>query len=141
MRPLGVPLLLALVFMFACTPPVPAQVRDIEVSNQTTLAVTLVVNGSALRTFPPGAIGAIRVSDLPALPWIVEARAPSGRVLTSMAVRAGDISETSRPDGVRVLQGAAARVELSCGRLDLWSGPPMLGPMAGTTGKPGDCDP
>lgn len=109
-------------------------------SNQTALDVTLVVNGRAVRTFPPGAKGAVGVSDLPPLPWSVEARAPRGRVLTSMTVRAGDVSETTKPDGVRILQGAAVRVDLSCGRLDVWSGPPMLGPMSGP-GKPGDCEP
>ena len=133
-------LLFAFVFMIACTPPVPGQARDLEVSNQTDLDVTIVVNGSVVRTFPPGAKGAIRVSELPPLPWTVEARAPRGRVLTSLTVRAGDVSETTQPDGGRSSHGAGTRVDLSCGRLDMWSGPPLLGPAPGP-GKPGDCEP
>ncbi len=33
-----------------------------------------------------------------------------------------------------------ARVDLSCGRIDIWSGTPMMGPAPGP-GVPGDCDP
>jgi len=131
-------LLVALVLLLGCATTVPVQA--IEVSNQTALAVTLVVNGTALRTFPPGVVGTVGLSDLPPLPWSVEARSPSGRALTSMHVRPGDVRETTNPDGSRMYVGAATRVDLSCGRLDVWSGPPLAGPMPGP-GKAGDCAP
>ena len=37
-------------------------------------------------------------------------------------------------------KGSGARVDLSCGRLDVWVGPPMHGPFP-APGRPGDCDP
>jgi len=79
------------------------------------------------------------VKDLPRQPWLVEARTPTGRVLSSMTVRPGDVWETTMPDGSTQMKGDAVRVDLSCGRLDMWSGPPLLGPAPGP-GKTGDCD-
>lgn len=114
---------------------------DLGISNGTTLTVTLVVNGAVVRTVAPGGgVNAIAANDLPALPWAVEARSPSGRVLTSMTVKAGDVQRSTEPDGSTMYRGAASRVDLSCGRLDIWAGPPLLGPMPGP-GVPGDCEP
>lgn len=118
----------------------PHQTRDLSVSNQTALVVTVAVNGGVLQIVPPGQFVAIFVSGSSSEPWTVEARAPSGRVLSSMTVRPGDVSETTNPDGSRTRRGAAVRVDLSCGRLDMWSGPPLAGPMPGP-GTPGDCEP
>jgi hypothetical protein len=36
------------------------------------------------------------------------------------------------------LKGDGNRVDLSCGRIDVWAGPPLLGPAPGP-GTPGDC--
>jgi len=107
--------------------------------NQTTLTVTLVVNGAVARTVRPQTQEIVFAKDLPPLPWSVETRSPSGRVLSRMTVRAGDASETSLPGGGREVKGDAVRVDLSCGRLDVWSGPPLAGPPPGP-GTPGDCD-
>jgi hypothetical protein len=128
-------LLLALVMGCA----VPTRTLDLTVSNQTTLVVTVVVNGGVLQSVPPGEVRAILVSG-GSVPWAVEARAPSGRVLSSMTVRPGDVSQTTNPDGGRTQRGAAVRVDLSCGRLDMWSGPPLAGPVPGP-GKLGNCQP
>ena len=67
---------------------------------------------------------------LPSLPWSIETRSPSGRVLSRLTVDAGDVVYTT-PDasGHSMSKGDAVRVDLSCGRLDVWSGPPLLGPM------------
>jgi hypothetical protein len=119
---------------------VPTQTRDLSVSNQTTLVVTVVVNGAVLHTVPPGEVRTTLMRGSASGPWTVEARAPSGRVLTSMTFRPDDVSETTNPDGSRTHRGAATRVELTCGRLDIWSGPPLVGPMPGP-GKPGGCEP
>jgi hypothetical protein len=118
----------------------PPPAAGIGISNGTTLAVTLVVNGSPVGVFALGTDGAIPSSALPPLPWLVEARSPSGRVLTSMTVHSGDVWETSLPNGSHGSQGVGGRADLSCGRLDIWSGPPLLGPMPGP-GLPGDCLP
>ncbi len=119
----------------------PTPSPGLSIANGTTLTVTLVVNGTMVGTFAPGVErDPIPATDLPALPWNVEARSPSGRVLTSMTVRPGDVWQTSLPNGEGSARGDGARVDLSCGRLDIWSGPPMLGPAPGT-GSPGDCAP
>lgn len=128
---------LLLVVVLGCA--VPHRTLDLTVSNQTTLVVTVFVNGGVLVSVPPGEVGAVVVSGGSG-PWAVEARAPSGRVLSSMTVRPGDVSETTNPDGSRTRRGAAVRVDLSCGRLDMWSGPPLAGPVPGP-GMPGDCEP
>jgi hypothetical protein len=113
----------------------------LSISNGTTLTVTLLVNSTPVGTFPPGTgRDPIPASDLPALPWNVEARSPSGRLLTSMTVQPGDVWETTGPNGEGRQKGDGVRVDLSCGRLDIWSGPPMIGPAPGT-GSPGDCAP
>jgi hypothetical protein len=125
--------LLALVT--ACSPAPTDEAHDLAVSNQTALAITLAVNGVVVRTIQPHTQDPVLAGDLPPLPWLVEARTPSGRVLSSMTVRPGDVWETGSE-----MKGDAVRVDLSCGRLDIWSGPPLLGPPPGP-GKPGDCDP
>jgi len=127
--------LIALGLVFGCSSPPTADAHDLVVSNQTTLAVTIAVNGTVVRTIQPNAQETLFVKELPALPWAVEASSPSGRVLTSMTVRPGDVSVTAGQ-----MKGDAVRVDLSCGRLDIWSGPPLLGPAPGP-GTPGDCAP
>jgi hypothetical protein len=136
-------ILFALVLLLGCTPTFPTRIpatHSLEAANGTSLTVTLVVNGAALRVIPPGASAAIPVSELPLLPYVVEARSARGRVLTSMTVHADDVRETTTPNGARAYQSAGARADLSCGRLDIWSGMPMLGPLPGP-GRPGDCEP
>ena len=133
-------MMLALVLVATCSPAPTGEAHDLVVSNETTLAVTIAVNGTALRTIQPQTDETILVKDLPPLPWAVEARTSTGRALLSMSVRAGDVWETTRPDGSHERNGDANRVDLSCGRLDIWSGPPLLGPAPGP-GKPADCGP
>ena len=114
------------------------------ISNGTTLAVTLFVNGKRVAYYPPGGPPpTIDPASLPPLPWIVEARSPSGRVLTSMQVKPGEVQTTALP-GFGVEHSAPfARVDLSCGRLTIWAGDiepsgPAPEPSPGT---PGDCAP
>ena len=109
--------------------------HDVVVSNDTTITVSVAVNGTAVRIVQPRTQETLLVRDLPPQPWVVEARTTSGRVLSSMTVRPGDVQESGN-----VLKGDAVRVDLSCGRLDMWSGPPLLGPFPGP-GTPSDCNP
>ena len=128
--------LLAIVAVVAaCTPSPIGTPHDLVISNQTSIAVTVVVNGASVRTVQPRAQETIAVRDLPSQPWFVEARTSAGRVLSAMAVRPGDAWERGNE-----MKGDGVRVDLSCGRLDMWSGPPMLGPVPGP-GTPGDCNP
>jgi len=132
--------LLALTLTASCSPAPAGEAHDLVVSNQTTLIVSLVVNNAVVRTVPPHTQELVSTSDLPSLPWSVETRSASGRVLSHMTVRAGDVAETALPDGGREMKGDVVRVDLSCGRLDVWSGPPLLGPPPGP-GVPNDCEP
>ena len=128
-----------LVAVTACSPAPTGEARELVVDNQTTLAITVAVNGVVVRTIQAHKQEAVLVKDLPPQPWLVEARTPSARVLSSMTVRPGDVWQTHLPDGSTQMNGDSVRVDLSCGRLDMWSGAPLLGPPPGP-GKPGDCD-
>jgi hypothetical protein len=113
----------------------------LNVSNGTTLEVTLVVNGIEVdRLAAQDGAFDIPADALPALPWSVEVRSPSGRLLVSMGVLAGDVWTAPVANGGTEWHGAANRVDLSCGRIDIWSGPPIYGPVPGA-GAPGDCAP
>jgi hypothetical protein len=119
----------------------PTPAPGLSIANGTTLTVTLLVNGTLVGTFAPGVErDPIPAAGLPALPWQVEARSPSGRLLASVTVRPGDVWATTGPSGQGEMKGDGVRVDLSCGRLDIWSGPPLIGPAPGT-GSPGDCAP
>ena len=120
---------------------VPPASMTLSIENGTTIPVLLVVNGSTIETLQPQqAETGIPASRLPPLPWAAEVRTTSGRQLLAMTVHAGDVVQINGSDGGGSSQGDGARVDLSCGRIDLWSGPPMLGPAPGP-GTPGDCDP
>ena len=131
---------MALGLIVACSWAPTGAAHDLVVDNQTTLPVTLVVNTAVVRTVGPHTQEIVSTNDLPPLPWLVETRTPSGRALSRLTVRVGDVWETNLPGGGREMNGDAVRVDLSCGRLDMWSGPPLLGPPPGP-GTPGDCDP
>lgn len=124
---------LALLGAAGCGPP-PIAVAPLSYSNQTSIAVDLFVNGTKLTTVAPGVEGKAPVSILPPLPWAVTAQTGKGRVIASFSVKPGDVIESG--SGQR---GAGIRSDLSCGRLDIWAGPPLAGPPPGP-GTPGDCD-
>lgn len=123
----------------------PADSPNLGVSNDTTLIVTIVVNGHRVATLAPGgADPSIDAAGLPALPWTVEAQSPSGRVLTSMQVFPGQVKSTTNSDLMSSSQGTIGRVDLTCGRLTIWAGDraPSGGPRpAFSLGTAGDCVP
>lgn len=100
--------------------PTPAAAQPaISVNNGTMIPVAIAVNGTVVETVPAGAMEDPIKASLPARPWTVEARSPSGRVLATMTVSPADlISATS---------GRFARADLACGRLDIWTGAPIAG--------------
>jgi hypothetical protein len=111
----------------------------LSIANGTTIAVTLVVNGTVVETVAPGGYqDPVPPTEMPPLPWQVEARSPSGRLLSSLTVHQGDVWQQSTPSGGMLLHGDAVRADLSCGRLDIWSGPPLVGPTF-IPGPSGDC--
>jgi hypothetical protein len=120
----------------------PARPIGVEVANGTTLPITIVVNGVIVRNIGPGdgTREPMAADVLGPMPWTVEARTASGRVLATMTVHPGDVAYQDSGDGHGSARGVGARVDLTCGRLDMWAGPPILGPAPGP-GVPGDCVP
>jgi len=123
--------------LITSTSPGPGRPVGVEVSNGTTLPLTIVVNGVIVRNIGPGdgTHEPITADVLGPMPWHVEARTASGRVLVTLTVNDGDVVY-----GRDLSRGVAKRVDLSCGRLDVWAGPPLAGPAPGP-GVPGDCVP
>lgn len=119
----ALPMLLLASLLAGCAsgalPSASASSAGLSVANSTTIPVTLVVNGAVVETVAPGVREDPVQAALPSLPWSVETRSPSGRVLSTMTVKSGDSAGSF---------GDAVRADLACGRLDIWSGPPMLGP-------------
>jgi hypothetical protein len=116
------------------------------ISNGTTLDVTLVVNGQRIVDYPGGGGQASAIDDaaLPPLPWDVEVRSPSGRVLLSLHVEEGQVSSATDAGGYGTRTGRVGEVDLSCGRLMIWAGdftPTGGGPPPPSPGTPGDCAP
>jgi hypothetical protein len=114
------------------------------IANGTTLDVTVFVNGSRVADSRPGAAAPmIDTTGLPPLPWTVEARTTTGRLLTSMQVVEGQVWSTTQPDGGSASSGTFGRVDLSCGRLTIWAGDVQpSGPAPPPNpGLPGDCLP
>jgi hypothetical protein len=107
---------------------------NLAVSNGTTLTVTVLVNGQRIGDFPPDRPDPnVDVAGLPPLPWNVEVRSPSGRLIVAFPVRRG-----SEPQ----YNSAAVFVDLSCGRLWLSVGAVVPdAPVPPSPGKPGDCAP
>jgi hypothetical protein len=109
------------------------------ISNGTPLAVSLYVNGQPVGTAMPGVgLEPLDFSRLPPLPWTVEARSPSGRILTSMTVRSDSVAATN---GNVETKGVFGRIDLSCGRITIWAGyNEPSGPVPPSpAGYPGDC--
>ena len=118
------------------TEPPPASARPIGIGivNATGLRLSLVVNGTVIETLAPHAVDkAIGMNALPPLPWVVEVRMSSGRVLATMTVPL--VGDGTQPGSW------AAGADLSCGQLYLWTGAQEpIWPAPGS-GSPGDCLP
>jgi hypothetical protein len=94
----------------------------IHVSNSTTLNVTVAVNGAIVGVVAPKIDGSFPPNGLPPLPWNVEARSASGRLLVALPVAVGSVTDSSGPNGESTYTAPGARIDLSCGRLDLYVG-------------------
>jgi hypothetical protein len=111
---------------------VPDGEMQLHVNNGTPLQLVLLVNGTRY-ALPANVQTDFTASELPPLAWMAEIQTVSGRSLVRVTVRSGDVVQTGASQ-----KGDGARVDLSCGRIDIWSGPPLLGPVPGP-GVPGDC--
>ena len=112
--------------------------------NGSALSVAVSVNGTVVGTVERGGVmPPLDFANLPAFPWTVEARSPSGRVLTSMKVDAGYVTIGTDPNGNLGTSFTVGRVDLSCGQITIWAGysEPLGPPPASPAGSPGDCLP
>ena len=110
-------------------------------TNGTAVEFAVRVNGGSLSPLPAGGDLQLPVPSLPAPPWHVELLSPSHRVLLAIDVPASDVWRPMPTGEGQEVRGDAAFVYLSCGRVDLYYGPPALGPaVQSPTGSPGDCD-
>lgn len=112
---------------------------DVWVNNSTPLSLVVRVNDEQVDTVGPMVQMSISASSLPALPWTVEVDAANGRAILSFPVEADSVSAGSGLATAEVLHGAGQFVDLSCGRIDAWVGPPLLGPPPPPSVPP--CDP
>jgi hypothetical protein len=141
LRPLDLVLIVALVVGCGLQP---GERPKITVGNGTDIVVRLTVNGIPVGDFAPA--GQQPDPDetlLPPLPWDMEARTVTGRLLLTLHVDPGQLHVERQPDGAINASIAMARVDLSCGTLWLWAGEITPGGPAPNpnAGKPGDCDP
>lgn len=128
-----------MVMLTGCGPAPAASKPSLTVANGTTLTVTLVVNGVRIADYSPGAPDpSIDPAVVPALPWTVEVRSPSGRILTSMHVEIGEVTNAGN-----VHQIPTGMVDLSCGRLVVFAGDyaPSIPPPGPSPGTASDCVP
>jgi len=117
--------------------PQPAQ---IEVSNGTTLDLALFVNGTQVASIPGGGGTTVPPDRLPPMPWSVEARSSSGRVVASFGATTDELEPVVGVDSTGWTI-AGDRVDLSCGMLVMFAGTiAIVGPVPGP-GTPGDCVP
>ncbi len=130
-----------LIALAACGPGPAPTALPLEVSNGTTIGVSLWVNGRIFGTVDPGGQVAIGADALGPLPWLVDLRSGTGRILLGVEVASTAITRTTGPDGqVSLRGGAAGFLDMPCGRLAAWVGPPVLGP-APEPGFEGPCPP
>lgn len=115
--------------------PVPDADMSLTANNQSDRELELFVNGGKVANVPAQTQLTVQAKDLQPLPWAAELRLPTGRTLVSLTVRSGDV--VRRAEGS---QAVGNRVDLSCGRIELWAVIPLGGPAPGS-GKPGDCGP
>jgi hypothetical protein len=115
--------------------PVPDADMSLTANNQSDRALELYVNGGKIADVGSTTSTTFKAQDLPPLPWQAELRLTTGRTLLTLTVISGSVVRTANGS-----QGIGSRVDLSCGRIELWVIYPLLGPPPGN-GHPGDCGP
>jgi hypothetical protein len=125
-----------------------SQALTLGVANGTSLDVAVLVNGRLFATYPAGGpLPTVDQASLPALPWVVEAWSPTGRLLLSVHVNREGITPTTaigfESQVIVVHSGVIGILDLSCGRLLVWIGesPPGGPPPPASPGHSGDCQP
>ena len=115
--------------------PVPDAEMSLTANNQSDRALELFVNGGKIADVSAKSQPTFKAQDLPPLPWTAELRLPTGRTLLTLTVTSGSVVRTANGS-----QGVGTRIDLSCGRIELYAVVPLGGPAQGS-GRPGDCGP
>ena len=118
----------------------PASIPAFGATNGTRLDIGLFVNGQLVAKLSPGQSIDSSTTPMPPLPWSVEARSTTGRVLGSTSVQPGSATCIPVEGGAERCSGALILVTLVCGRFDFFAGtvPAIPAPMPGV-GEP--CEP
>jgi hypothetical protein len=123
--------------VYSPNPPVPTPTPNtatLHVSNTSTLTLNVLINDQVVASAPPQQMTDVDPSAY-AEPWHVTVTTLDGRELLTLDYRASDVSYH---DGGAT--GVGQRADLSCGRIDVYAGPPMLGPGPPSSFPPGDCE-
>lgn len=128
--------------------PLPTQHRSVigfqdplaHVANGTTLTLKLTVNGRNAGSAAAMASTVIDAREFGQAPWKIVASTSSGRELLRLEFDAHSAYYTTG-DFPHWGSGPFSRLDLSCGRLDLWVGSPGSGPMPQDSFPAHDCEP
>jgi hypothetical protein len=100
----------------------------VHVENGTSLVVFVFINDHRVAVVPPTTHGVVvDAAQVSIPPWLVETRTSGGRVLGTLTIPVTTVDY-------------GLRLDLSCGRIDVWFGAPLAGGFPGP-GTPGDCTP
>ncbi len=108
--------------------------------NTTTLTLTVAINGQLVGAAEPGQAASFDTGSYPE-PWVITLATESGRVIAGLTYRLSDIGTSFGGTNPDPGMGTGKRLDLSCGRLDVYVGGPILGGTFVPSSSPGDCDP
>ena len=140
--------LVAAVVLVASATAVPSPTASLRVrvgvSSGTTMALSVALNGQHLGDISPtDTAAAFGPASLPQLPWDIEVRSTSGKVLVSMTVQVQDVLSTALPGGGQVVTQRFERVDTTCGQLMVWTGEvePSVADLPAPRSSVGPCNP
>jgi hypothetical protein len=112
----------------------------VHVANTMTLTLSMTVNGRDAGSAAAMASTVVDAREFGQAPWTIVARTSSGRELLTLELAANSAYYTTG-DYPHSAFGPFSRLDLSCGRLDLWVGSPAAGPMPTGSFPAHDCSP
>lgn len=112
----------------------------VHVANTTTLTLSTTVNGLDAGSAAAMASTVVDVRQFGQAPWTIVARTSSGLELHTLELAANSAYYMTGDYPLSAF-GPFSRLDLSCGRLDLWVGYPPSGPRPLDTFPAHDCDP
>jgi hypothetical protein len=118
----------------------PGSIPNFGATNETQIDIGVFVNGQLVAKLSPGQWIDPTTTLMPPLPWTVEARSATGRVLGSTSVEPGGATCAPVEGATERCTGALILVTLVCGRFEFFAGTvPSLPAPAPGVGEP--CEP